>query len=377
MGDGRGRKPLHPPSDPRGASVMARVARGETPLRGSLDRAKGPFRLDAALAEPGVISFEDARDRVFLDWDRQVAAGTVKAATITEYKRKTNAFVAAMTRRYADEPLLLRANHADIRTWLPKPTPGRETPMAKGTQRGRLIAITGFYRTAIALGLCDQNPASGIEHPGRYERYVAPFTDDDIDQLQRTARYTAEETRRPATLGLAMVGATLGENAYTRVCDVDLRRRIVWLHDGGTRTFNRWNPIDDDWAYDALARRIRTITADVDPDIAPLLHVTYQPSNRSDLDPAKELNRRSASTAGELGALLKMANVYKAGITRPDSIREWFAHRIWNETGRLETVAYRLGMSSLDDTATLLGVNWLAHCAPTNTPTPRPLGPRP
>lgn len=46
-------------------------------------------------------------------------------------------------------------------------------------------------------------------------------------------------------------------------------------------------------------------------------------------------------------------------MTRAESIREWLAARVFAQTGSLEAVAVRLGMSSLDTAAHLVGYDWV------------------
>jgi len=41
-----------------------------------------------------------------------------------------------------------------------------------------------------------------------------------------------------------------------------------------------------------------------------------------------------------------------------ESLREWLAAKVFAETGRVEAVAARLGMASLDAAAHLVGYNW-------------------
>lgn len=54
------------------------------------------------------------------------------------------------------------------------------------------------------------------------ERIVAPFTEEQIQQLKRTAQKTPRSTRRPAALALILCGASLPEAANSTVGDVDI-----------------------------------------------------------------------------------------------------------------------------------------------------------
>ena len=82
--------------------------------------------------------------------------------------------------------------------------------------------------------------------------------------------------------------------------------------------------------------------------------LVYQPK------PGKPTTPRQGSAGGMIILrLLKFARVHQPGVTRAESIREWLALQVYAETGSLEEVARRLGMSSLDGAAHVVGHNWL------------------
>ena len=58
---------------------------------------------------------------------------------------------------------------------------------------------------------------------------------------------------------------------------------------------------------------------------------------------------------------MKAARVYRKGVTRVESIREYLAVRHFEGTGSIEGTAERLGMSSLDTVAHIIGVDWAAR----------------
>jgi hypothetical protein len=127
----------------------------------------------------------------------------------------------------------------------------------------------------------------------------------------------------------------------------------VWVHDGGYRLRARWIPMEDDWCVDALTRRVKAVRSDPANEQTPDPWLVYKPH------PTKPtLNRQRAGGGPTITALLKSAGIYQPGVVRAESVREWLAVRVYAQTGRLEEVAVRLGMSSLDAAAHIVGLHW-------------------
>ena len=148
--------------------------------------------------------------------------------------------------------------------------------------------------------------------------------------------------------------------------DVDLPNRRVWAHGGGYRFRDRWITLEDDWCVAAIARRIEVVRSDprqlqtADP------WLVYRPHPTTPTE-----KRQAASIGPTLTGLLKTAGVYEPGVIRVESIREWLAARVFAETGRIEDVALRLGMSSLDAAAHLVGYEWATDLTPDVPPAHR------
>lgn len=340
-----GRYRLHPPVDD-----VTRRRVGDANPRGSLERPEGPFRLRDGLVAPGDLPFDEALTLVSEDWARQTANGTISAITV-RYTGELRGLGAVLVRLGQPQVRDITANAVLMWMKMPKADGHGVTRDYMGFRRS---AARSFFQTAFCLGLTDANPAKVIELPERSDRYVHPFTDAQIAHLKRVARTRLDDTRTPATLALVLSGAATGEVPFVTIADVDLPRRRVWVHGGGYRLRDRWIPLDDDWCLDAVTRRIEAVRNDpAHVDVGdPWL--VYRPHPTK---PTRE--RQQASLGPVITGLLKSAGLHQPGVTRAESIREWLAARVFAQTGSVEAVAVRLGMSSLDTAAHLVGYDWV------------------
>jgi integrase/recombinase XerC len=326
---------------------------GDANPNGRLERPQGRFRLAYGLDDPGAIAAPVALELVEADWKRQAAIGNVSEVVLDGYCRDARSLV-----RTAQARGLRNLGEIDqdlIWTWMRSAKVDEpEASVSSNTRYRRRSAARAFFMTAQCLGLYDQNPAMSVEESGRSVRYVNAFTDAEIEQVKRVAAYRLGETRHPAALALVLSGATNGEVAYGVVDDVDLIHRRVWCHNGGKRSRDRWIPLDDDWCFQALANRVAALSRVTDGDVA----LGQRPLTYTRITAGDAFAKRSAATSMLLLKLLKKARVWRPGETRAESLREWLAAKIFAETGRVEAVAARLGMSSLDAAAHLVGYDW-------------------
>lgn len=348
---------MHDMPRPRGgryrlhASVdeVTRRRVGNANPRGRLERANGPFLLREELDEPGSLPFGEAFDLVAADWERQRANATIGEVSL-RYVTELRGLQGTLAR--LGQGLVRDITPNTVLMWMKMPgVNGR--PIERGHMSVRRSAVRAFFQTAFCLGLTDANPAKVVELPGATGRYVQPFTDTDIAQLQRVARTQLNDTRTPAALALVMSGAGTGEIPFVTLADVDLPNRRVWVHDGGYRLRERWILMEDDWCVDALKRRVEAVKAEPTNEKNPDPWLIYKPH------PTKpSLTRQRDSGGPFITALLKGAGIYQPGVVRAESLREWLAVRVYAQTGHLEAVAVRLGMSSLDAAAHIVGLHW-------------------
>lgn len=349
---GRGRHRIHAVTSSLEPPVTVRRVGREQNIK-RFEKPTGRFALAPDISEPGALTLEVAFARVTGDWERQADAGLVSHNVAYSYTSLIRSFVGYASARGISD--LYDVTPTLILEWMHSPTAKGEPP-ANSTRLGRRSVARQFFATAQKLGLYDMNPAASVVEHRRIDRHVHPFTTAQLAQLKRVAEYRFGEYKSPTMLALMLLGATTREVAYIRVGDVDLEAKRLWLHGGAEKNRPRWVPIDDNWAGSTLARRLAAIAIDK-PDLSArdlsTVLLAYRPKKDGD-NPAK----RSAAVATTMDKLLRIARVYVAGQTRLESIREALALRVFEETGRLEDVAVRLGLSSLDTIAHIVGHNW-------------------
>lgn len=362
MGDAqpsfRGRYRLHPQVD----DMTTRRRVGDANPRGALRKAEGPFVLRDGLASPGAMPLRDAFDLVTAEWDIQAAAGAITPKAVDNYV----SFVRGLLRTLERQGIILvsQVTSNDVWLWTRAPSPRTGEAPTQGGMIVRRAAARMFFQTAFRLGITDANPANSVNVSGASQRYVNPFTDAEIHLLKQTARHRIGETRIPAALALCLSGATSTEVSFVTVDDVDLENQRVWLHSGGYRQRDRWVPMHDEWCVKALTERIGELR-DTYGDDAGGVWLIYKPH------PSQPTPTRQGSAATQrLTELLKRARLHREGTTRVESIREWLALRVFEATGSVEEVACRLGMSSLDHAAHLVGHEWAEVHGITDAPPP-------
>lgn len=330
--------------------------------KGRLDRLPGRFRLADGLRAAGDIPLADALALVVADWQRQVQVGQVSAQAVRFYTEKTTALVAYATAH--DCLTLADLTQPVVLVWMRTRKVGDPAaPISVDTQYSRRSAARALFITAICLGLHDQNPAQNITISRRGGRYVHPLDSAQVTQLKQTSAFRIGETKVPAALALALSGSASGETPYVAVRDVDLAARLVWLGNPSAVTRDRWVTIDDDWCLTALANRIAALTENTDARLLPDRTLAYDLTSGEDTP-----GKRSSAAATALTKLMKTARVYRKGENWVESIREYVAVRTYAATGSVEAVAARLGMSSLDAAAHIVGHDWVPAHSPAMPP---------
>lgn len=330
---------------------------------GRLERPKAPFLLDPSLAQAGDLPVRKAVEAVVADWRRQVAEGKVSSETIATHTRVLNTFSKYMPARGAET--LNAVTHDLVWEWIQSPRSGTSTPVTVNMVALRREVAKAFYLACYSLGITDDNPAAVFPRVRRPERFVHPLTDAQVARLKVAANYEVTlqkgftrsyepgSLKSPTALALVLLGAQPGEVGYIRCADVDLLTGLVWASGGGERYRPRWLPIDDTWVFDVLLTRVAWLATKFPDDYLDRT-IAYESRPGS----ADNFARRAASTSGTLDKILVKASLKDVEGVRVASISEWLANKVFRDTRRVEAVAARLGLSSLDTAAHLVSYEW-------------------
>lgn len=212
----------------------------------------------------------------------------------------------------------------------------------------RRTALRFVFRLARAEGLLAVDPTIDLDLPPRSPSPPRPLTDTEVAACRSASIWDLADSRRSAAWALAESTARSSELAHLRLTDVDLYANRVWIH-GGKTTAERWGYLTD-WGRIQILRRIEVLGNKPD------LGIVYQ--------------GRSPANAGQVAACTVVVDVLRrAGLTkqprvRPGSVAAWAGQQILAETGRIDIVARRLGMTSLDRVARLIEWDWQREESP-------------
>lgn len=228
-----------------------------------------------------------------------------------------------MVRSYIDAP------HAD----------GRAPSDPVRYQRRNAIRL--LFRTARQLGLASGDPSIDVRLPSWTTGALRPLDADEIE-LCRSIAVADPRGRRAVAWALCEATARTGELSAVRRCDVDLGSSRVWL--AGTAHIDaRWGFLTP-WGVRTLEQRLSCLPAGAE---TPLLR-------NKPADPALPLK----SAQYLIVEVLKRAGLHHTGGVKPSSIAGWAGRSVFDETGRIDLVASRCGVRSLDSAARLIGWDW-------------------
>lgn len=355
----RGRYALHPRRSTSGAAAgggTMSAFRSRKRRNGGVQRPQDTFVLRPDIPMPGAYPIAAAVEEVLADWWRQTGSGT-----LTESTRETHSKVLRTLAKYARSRgarVVCDISNEILNDWMFAPNAYTGEPVADTTPGLRRAVASAFYYTCFNLGITDVNAAATLPSTQHPQRYVCPFTAEQIDALKEASQFAHRGTKSPAALALALLGAAPGEVGSIRCEDVRLVDMLVRAHGGGSRYAERWLPIDDPWCFDQLAARLKQLAAK-HPDDWQTRYVAYEPREGKD----DSFARRSAATSTTLTKVIEKAGLKRNGVRRVASIGEYVAARVFAQTGRLEAVAARLGIDKLDDAATIVGYDWRSQFA--------------
>ncbi len=206
----------------------------------------------------------------------------------------------------------------------------------------RRLALRILFRSLRQSGVAVGDPTLDLVLPARSQLKTRPLTDDEVVLCRGNAMWSLSDSRRAAAWALAEATCRSMEIGQIRAGDVDLTRRRVWIH-GGRTTAERWGQLND-WGARQLERRLRVLPPG--PDTV----VVY--------------GGAGSESTGQISACTAIADVLTRGglaaepDVRPASVAAWAGRQILAETGRIDEVARRLGMASLDRAARFIAFDW-------------------
>jgi len=188
------------------------------------------------------------------------------------------------------------------------------------------------------------DPTVDLALPPRSCLAVRPLTDDEVALCRCFSLRTLSETRQPAAWALAEATARTSELPNIRVSDLDLATGRAWLA-GSTKTSARWASLTA-WGQTQLERRVRSLKECSGEDAL----LVYQGVGSEE--------SKQASSCIAISETLVRAGLAGEPDVRPASVAGWAGRRIFEESARIDEVAVRLGVRSLDRAARLIGWEW-------------------
>ena len=335
---------------------VTRARSGPARKHGRVPGPEGIFVLAEGLMGPGLIPVQEAINTVQAEWDKAVSRGDLAGSTA-----QTHTKVLATLAKFAKSRNIDYIADLDavvLHSWYQAPAVRTDVRPTTNMVALRQSVARSLFRTMALLGITDRDVTVAIPALRRPDRAVNPLTEQQVQKLKdasiRRRQTHAGSTKGPAALALALIGLQSKEIPATRVCDIDFLAGTVWAHDGGARVSDRHVPIDDSWAWQALAERVQYLHQTF-ADAAKNMPVAYEPGKtRGGSTPSNP----AAATSNILDGIFKDAGVKQPGRVRIASLNEYVAERVYRETGSLIEVAVRLGMRSLDAVAHIVDKNW-------------------
>lgn len=352
MAGRQGRRALHP----RGPAV-SRARIGKPRARGSLERLTDAFVLRDGLSEKGAMRIGEAFELVRADWARQAEAGTISAATIVTWGKVLATFKMFLTAQGVGQVREITQDHL-LSFQQALTFQGNQQP-TESMQGLRRSVVRGMFITLACLGITDMDLTGAMERFPKPDRVVRPLTLDELEMVKSAAeadsRGVKGSTKTAAAVALAILGGHSKEIPQVKVRDIDLLNGLVWVPGQDDRIRARWLPIDDTWCLEVLLGRVAHLRQQ-HADGAEHITVAYSLGRTRG---GKFQKNPAAATTNLIDKTLKKAGVKDSQYVRVASISEALAFRVWNETHRLEAVAVRLGMWSLDRVAEILQHDWV------------------
>lgn len=209
------------------------------------------------------------------------------------------------------------------------------------TSRVRRTSVTKLYELLRSLGVTRLDPARDVELDRRPTVTYRGLTEDEIAMGRAASLHTLVETRQPSIWALAEAGATPSEIPMVTSANVDLLAGTVWLA-GLDSAVPRTARLSE-WGRQQIARRI----AGAEDETASLTYAGAGP-----------IETAQVSTNLALRKMLDRAGLSGLEGVASRSLRITYGLAAYRVDHRIDDAANALGMRSLDQTASLLGIDW-------------------
>jgi integrase/recombinase XerC len=216
-------------------------------------------------------------------------------------------------------------------------------PASLSTMHLRRSVLRLLFRVGRTLGLVEGDPTLDLELPPKTPLRTRPLDDEEVALCRSAALHTLSSTRLAAAWALAEATCRTAELPRLTIADLDLEAGHVRIH-GGTRTASRSGLLSP-WGITQLERHLQTL-----PSSGPAQQLVYRGKGSAE--------SKQASACIVVTDVLTRAGLAREPDVRPLSVAAWAGRKILDETGRIEEVALRLGVRSLDRTAQLIGFDW-------------------
>lgn len=225
-----------------------------------------------------------------------------------------------------------------VRRFVSAKSSGREPSIA--TMHLRRSVLRLLFRVAHEAYGFDADPTRHILLAPRSSLAARPLTNEEVALGRSYSLHTLTVTRQPAAWALAEATATTGELPHITVDDLDIDNQRVWLH-GSRKRDPRWGQLSD-WGVVQVRRRAAALK---DTE-----HLIYQGCGSEESE--------QASCCIAIKETMIRAGLDAEPDVRPASLVAWVGAAVFEETGKIEEVARRLGIRSLDAAARFIGFDW-------------------
>lgn len=228
-----------------------------------------------------------------------------------------------------------------VAAYVAAPTSDGEAP-GTSLQHFRRLAVRVMFRVGRQLSLTNGDPTLDLVLARRERAGFRALEDDEVELCRAAAISSPRRGRAAAAWALCEATARTGELPGVTRADIDVDVGRVWIA-GTPRTLARWGHLTE-WGLQQVRRHLAAL-----PDRA---------DTRLICGDHPDAALAQSSAVGVISRTLTHAGLGEARDIRPSSVAAWAGRRVFDETGRIDIAARRLGIRSLDRAAAFIGWEW-------------------